>query len=326
MSINLPSKREGDKPAERGRVKIWWLLAILLVVASFVILYRTTNLFAPSYRAVGIYHPPTYRPLPEQGGKPEGVMPAEIQRSGQKMPDKANPPPQPQQPLTQTLLPPPPAQPLPAPTVKPEEKPVQKEPVKPPPAPAAPAKPQVKAVTPPAATVTASVAEPAEPAKAAKKVVDPAGAYTLLVGEYAGGQDMKKLRAMLKKVGITPVRETKATRLDVMHRLHLGDFDSYQAADAALHKLRQQDVDGFVLKGNGKYAVYAGSFLQEKRAVAEQQRLAGKEIKLSIQTAQVTVSLTRVTAGSFSSGEAAQKKADYLEKQGVNAKVVKGGS
>jgi cell division protein FtsN len=79
------------------------------------------------------------------------------------------------------------------------------------------------------------------------------------------------------------------------------------------------------MKENGKVAVYAGSYLHEKGAVAEQKRLAGKGVNLSIKTANVMIQISKLTAGSYSSSEDARKEADRLKKQGIIVRVIETG-
>jgi cell division protein FtsN len=110
-----------------------------------------------------------------------------------------------------------------------------------------------------------------------------------------------------------------------MHRLFLAEFDSHHAADLELQKLKKVTSSAFILEQNGRYAVYAGSYLHERGAVVEQKRLSGKDFKLNLKTAKVTIPVSRVTAGSFSSSEDARKEASRLEKQGIIARVIKSG-
>jgi DedD protein len=301
---------------------------LLLLVALLVFLYRYTDLIKPRYNAVGMYHPSNYRPLPEQGGKPAAVVNPEGQQPVTTETGNNVPAPQIKPALAPTATQASTVLLSPATIPKLEVNPVQKEQATPP-APATSAKPQVKAEALPAAVAASGGNEAPKTVKAIRKAAQPGlkgGAYTLLIGEFAGGQDMASIRARLKKLGITPIHEKQVKRLDPMHRLFLANFDSHQVADTELQKLRHQTTGAFIALEKGKYAVYAGSYLNEKRAVAEQQRLAGNNVKLSRQTALVTVSLTRLTAGSFSGSTPAHKEAARLQKQGVIARVIKAGS
>jgi hypothetical protein len=108
-----------------------------------------------------------------------------------------------------------------------------------------------------------------------------------------------------------------------MHLLFLADFDSHEAAATELRKLQPQTGSAFILKENGRYALYAGSYLHEKGAAAEQKRLAGKGFRLALKSVNVSLPISEVTAGSYPSIEGARKEAARLKKSGVVVRVIK---
>ena len=97
------------------------------------------------------------------------------------------------------------------------------------------------------------------------------------------------------------------------------------SADAELKKLEKVTDGAFILQENGKYAVYAGSYFVEGMAASEQDTLYKQGITLVMKKVQVTMPVLRMTAGSFSSHEAAQKEAARLKKRGLDATVIKAG-
>jgi len=307
MSLSFPYKFGGGNLTEQQKQGLWKILVPLLLfalIAVLVVFVRYVDRVRPTYNEVGMYHPPDYRPkpLPEE-------TPATVPSPGLKHNVKTT---------SGNSAPASKAIPVPAPVVakahavevstaairKPEGNSVHKELGTPSSASALPAKQQEKAKIHPAPIMAG-------------------GAYTLLIGEFSGSQAAADLRTKLQKLGITRVHEEKISKIGTMHRLFLANYEIRQTAETELQKLRQKSASAFMSNEKGTYAVYAGSYLQEKRAVAEQQRLAGENIKLSIQTEPVTITLTRVTAGSFSGSTPAQKKADFLEKHGIHAQVIK---
>jgi cell division septation protein DedD len=196
-------------------------------------------------------------------------------------------------------------------------------------APSGHARPEVKTKAKPAAVAVAGTVKPPVPANVSKKTEKPVSkgsAYTLLIGEFPGDSDIGAVSMLLKKHGVSPTRTDQVKRLQPMYRLFLANFDDHETADKEFQTLRQRAPAAFITKENGKFSVFAGSFMNETRAIVEQQRLALEQINLVRQTAQVNVTLTRVTAGTFSDGTAAAMKARQLQKYGVHAKAIKAGA
>jgi cytoskeletal protein RodZ len=359
MAKNILPEIEEDKRSNgtRGSSQQILLLVLLFLVLVFGYLYFFTNVIrqreevakAPPAQTAQVRQP--LPPRPDQGGEKPAAAKPEEKPPTQAKPEKPVSPPAPPQakpvppqvkpappqvkPVSPQTKPAPPQakpaavppQPAPAKAVKAEEKPLHKEQAKASPAPVQPAATEHKAGAKPVAAATAA-AKKAPAAVAARQAAKPAaeqGAFALLVGEFAVDKEMKSTRAKLKKLGVTPVHEKKVEKLQTMHRLFLADFDSHYAADIELQKLAKVCSSTFILEQNGRYAVYAGSYLHERGAAAEQKRLAGKGFKLGIKTAKVMVPVKRVTAGSFSSSPDALNEASRLNKQGITARVIKTG-
>jgi hypothetical protein len=110
-----------------------------------------------------------------------------------------------------------------------------------------------------------------------------------------------------------------------MNRLFVASFSARDEATAELIKVKKVTGDAFMLRENGTYAVYAGSYFLAAKAAAEQDRLYDKGIMTLMKKSQVTVAVTKLTAGSFPSKIEAQKAAKLLKKQGLTATVIKTG-
>jgi cell division protein FtsN len=209
--------------------------------------------------------------------------------------------------------------------VKAEEKPAAKVQAKAPAVPAPPpAKAQKEIKTKPAAVAAGKVDNKVKPAVAGKGTATK-GRYTLLAGEFASDRETEKVRLKLVKQGITDVSVRKIKKDETMHRLFLADFDSHEAAAAELRKLQPETGSAFILNEKGRYALYAGSYLHERGAAAEQKRLAGKGVKLTLKSVMVALPISEVTAGSYPAIEDAQKEATRLKKKGIVVRVIKSG-
>jgi cell division protein FtsN len=147
--------------------------------------------------------------------------------------------------------------------------------------------------------------------------------YALAIGDTATAGEAEMLRSRLKKLGITNATVKTIHKTETMHRLSLGEFSDASAAGAELGRLKPLASGAFILKENGRYALYAGSYLHAARAESEAKRLSAKGFKAEIKNAKVGVQVHQVMAGSFAGNEEAAKAAERLKKNGIRAEVVK---
>lgn len=193
------------------------------------------------------------------------------------------------------------------------------------------AKPAVaaKEAKPAAAKTAAKPAAEAKPAKGvalnSTKAKTAAGAYALEINGDLAESELGSVTAKLKKAGISPVVTSKAQKGEPMHRLFLADFGDRDEAVEELGRLKQVAPSSFMLKENGRYAVYAGSFLRQGKAAVEQDRLYDKGVRLLLKEATIPVPVVKLRAGSFADQASAQKAAGKLKSSGLTAKVVKVG-
>lgn len=308
---------EDNAPTGEGgssRVRLQ-LLVLILLVAAFGYIYFFTGLVRPKEEAPP--QPPVQtaevrKPMPQRPAQPE---------------EAAKPTEQPAKP--QEAKPAPPAAPVPA-------KPEQPKPPQPPAAKGAPAVKEAAKTVPAAAPSAKPAVQPKEKApppaaKAPRKVETKAekgtpGKYTLLIGEYVAAKSVNEVKAKVKKAGLAPVVAKGRKKTEPMNRLFMADFADEASARAELAKLKKLTGGAFILPENGRYAVYAGSYFLAGAAAREQDRLYGLGVKLVMRRAEVPVSTSRVTAGSFPTREKAQEAAARLKKQGLKASVVPSGA
>jgi cell division septation protein DedD len=196
--------------------------------------------------------------------------------------------------------------------------------------PAAKAETKARTDSPPPATKPAkdSGAKPAAAGAVKEKRPEPAvteGKYKLLIGGPAGSNDAEKMRTGLRKEGITDIEIRKIKKIETMHRIFLGEFESQAKANAEFNQLKTHADGAFVLRENGRYLLYAGSYLQEEKAKRELKRLTGKGLKPVLKSAKVSITVNEVMAGSFPGAGEARKEADRLKKKGIISKVIKTG-
>jgi len=342
----------GHTGGTKGSIRQVILIVLLLLTAALGYLYFFTGLIkpreqiteAPQAKVAPVKQP--IPPRPDQGdmehtsaAKPEVKQPAPATAEKTATPPAssqtkpvvapASKPVVASTPKT-TVTPlskpaPAPAQPQSAKAVKAEEKPASKIHAKAPTTPApSPAKPRKESKPKPVAIAAGKDGRIAKPAVAVKQTAIH-GAYTFLAGEFASERETKNTRLKLEKQGITNFHVRKTIKSESMHRLFLADFDSHDAADTELRKLRPHTNSAFIMNENGRYAVYAGSYLHESGAAVEQKRLARKGVKLTLKMVKVSLPINELTAGSFPGMEDAKKEANRLKKKGIVVRVIKTG-
>ena len=157
--------------------------------------------------------------------------------------------------------------------------------------------------------------------KAAAKAAVPL--YTLEINSDLAESEMPPVLAKLKQAGIGNVVKTKTSKGEPMHRLYLADFANHDEAAEELERLKLAAPSAFLLKENGRYAVYAGSYLREFKATAEQNRLQAKGVQLLLKNVTAPVAVFKVRAGAFADQAGADRAAKAARKAGLFPKVVK---
>jgi DedD protein len=192
--------------------------------------------------------------------------------------------------------------------------------------PAVPAKAEDKGK--PVKAGLAEAKSPAKPANTTTPSASKAGKdkFTLLIGVYVLEKSMASEKAKLKAAGLSPVTGKGPKKMEPMTRLFVGEFDSRAQATEELQRLKKLTSDAFILPGQDKYTVYAGSYFTNDRAESELNRLINQGVTPIIQKTEAPVSTIRLTAGSFSSRKEAEEKSLYLKKHGIKALIVRSGA
>jgi len=316
MSNKFPPEPDDQMPAKKSPQLL--LLLLLLLIALFAYLYFFTGVIKPrdsQPKQETVSQEVVKKPLPPRPDQsmqpaPPAAKPAEPAVAAKPAAPEAKP-------ATVTA---------PAPQVKGAPPAPQPKPVTPA-ATAKEAKPAAKpaavssaAAKPQAGVKKTAAAAPQKQKPAAKQAV---AAYILEIdGEFAASE-LGAVLAKLKRAGVGQVVKTTAQKGEPMHRLFLADFADRDEALDELQRLKLAAPSAFMLKENSRYTVYAGSFLREEKAVAEQDRLLSKGVKLLVRSARTPVAVVRVRAGSFPDRASADRAVKSLKKAGLSAKVAK---
>ncbi|MGW8313874.1 MAG: TolC family protein [Desulfuromonadales bacterium] len=185
------------------------------------------------------------------------------------------------------------------------------------------AKSAVKSETKAAATKQPATPEVKSPSGAATtRPASGSTAYTLDIGKYFASD----LAAVKKKIvlgGLVPVVRDGLKLEKHVFRLFVGNYPDSMSAKQALEPLAKTHSSTFILKNAAHgYDAYASSFFTLERAETEQKRLAARGIPLTLKKAAVSLPAFAVTAGSFSTREAAMESANKLREQGLTVKIL----
>jgi sporulation related protein len=322
--ISLFSTEGSESGGGRQRVL---LLLLLLIIAGFCYLYFFTNMIVSHEKPAPPPSPsaPVKQPIPprpDQVAPPkEAAAPAKPSDQPPEKTPAATGSAQVAAPASQDKPAAAPAKPAAAPA-KPAAAPAKPA--------AAPAKPAA-APAKPAAAVQNTKGTPAVKASANKKGAPPVkeavkqgakGSFVLFFGEYPKDESLKKVKEQLKREGIKPVQEVPVKTVRKMNRLFVAEFDDRANAESERAKLAKITTDAFILREEGSFRLYAGSYLVEKRALSEKNRLSLKGIAVSVNKIDLPVTTIRVAAGKFATKSEAEAAAKKIRKAGLSAKVV----
>jgi len=349
--MDFKFSKEGDSPkqasgGEKGRQNIL-LVVLLLLVGGFGYIYFFTGLIRPQEEQKPSEVPPPQvvkKPLPAREG--DAAKAATAVAPGAKgeaiAPAKSEPPkvsqatpvaPAPKEVATPKAEAVKPAPPKPvekkAPAVAPEKQ-AQKQVVakveEKKPALAEKKQPTVaqKKVAPaaPAEKNEATAKKPAlKPAK--RPAPEPAeaagGHWTVAVGSYLLEDALAADMVRVRKAGCEAAVQPGAKRKTPMNRLFLAEYDERGVARAELDKLKRYTSDAFIIEHGGKFAVYAGSYLLDTRAMSEKERLTAVGFTLTVKRAEVSIPSKQLTAGTFSDKKSAEAVLNKLKDAGLKA-------
>ncbi len=140
--------------------------------------------------------------------------------------------------------------------------------------------------------------------------------FTLAVGTYVLKSSMRSDKVKLEKSGLQTAVMPAKMRNEPMNRLLVAEVASYPAAQEELAKVKKVSKDAFLLRENNKYAIYAGSYFADHRALQEQERLRKLGFAPILKKSQAPVATYSLTVGSYPTRDAALKGAERLKKLG----------
>ena len=294
------------------------LVLLLVLVGGFTYIYFFTDLIkpqeTPKTAELSVPTPQIVKiPLPARDGSP--VVP------GVKTPEKAEAP---NAAATATVTPAAPAAKAAVPA-----KPVQVPTTKP--AAAIKSAPAVKAATVPvnvkekAKKTIATKTADTKPAVAAKKstqakdIKPSTASWSVSVGNYVLEEALAVDMGRVRKAGFKPAIKPADRKKTMMSRLFVSEHTDRVAARSTLEKLNRYTSDAFVLEQGGKFAVYAGSYLQKEAASSEKERLKAAGITVTVKHADIGIPTQSLSVGPFKNKKEAETALGRLKSAGIKA-------
>ncbi|MHB8122868.1 MAG: SPOR domain-containing protein [Desulfuromonadaceae bacterium] len=286
------------------------LVLLLVLVGGFTYIYFFTDLIkpqeTPKTAELSVPAPQIVKiPLPARDGSP--VV------SGVKKPEKAEGPNA--------------AAPAPVTPAAPATKPAAA--IKPAPAvKAAPVPVNVKEKTKKTVTTKTADTKPAVAvkkstqvkAKTAAKDIKPSTApWSVSVGNYVLEEALAADMGRVRKAGFKPTIKPAARKKTMMSRLFVSEHSDRVTAQSTLEKLNRYTSDAFVLEQGGKFAVYAGSYLQKEAASSEKERLKAAGITTTVKHADIGIPTQSLSVGPFKNKKEAETALGRLKSAGMKA-------
>ena len=145
--------------------------------------------------------------------------------------------------------------------------------------------------------------------------------WVLFVGSYMLEDALSADLLMVRKAGLDAAVEPGPKKKTQMNRLLLAEYNDRAEARENLEKLKRCTSDAFIIEQGGKFALYAGSYLLDARAVSEKERLGALGFALTVKRIEVAIPTRRLTAGTFSDKKSADSALKKLKEVGINASL-----
>ena len=159
-------------------------------------------------------------------------------------------------------------------------------------------------------------AKPATVVTAKNAVPD---SWSLLVGNYVLEEALSADMGRVRKAGFEPVVKPAARKKSTMNRLLVSEFNDRAAAKSTLEKLKRLTSDAFIIEQGGRFAVYAGSYLQSESASSEKERLKAAGFPITVKHTDIAIPSQSLSIGPFKSKKAADTALGRLKSAGIKA-------
>lgn len=160
-----------------------------------------------------------------------------------------------------------------------------------------------------------------KPAAVVKSKKAGAESWSIVVGNYVLEEALSSDMGKVRKAGFEPIVKPSIRKRTKMNRLFASEFNDRAAAQSTLENLKRHTSDAFILDQGGKYAVYAGSYLQSESARSEKERLKAAGVTVTIKLSDIEIPSQSLSIGPFSSKKAADAAIGKIKSAGLKATI-----
>jgi cell division septation protein DedD len=147
------------------------------------------------------------------------------------------------------------------------------------------------------------------------------GSWSLVAGNYVLEEALSVDMGRVRKAGFDPVVKPSTRKKTTMNRLFVSEFNDRASAQSTLAKLNRLTSDAFVMEQGGRFAVYAGSYLQAEAANSEKERLKASGFTTIVKHADIAIPSQSLSVGPFSSKKAAEAARVKLKGAGIKTSL-----
>lgn len=145
--------------------------------------------------------------------------------------------------------------------------------------------------------------------------------YRIEIVNILSSSKANRLMAHLKSIGCRNVTIQAVEKELPMHRLFVAEFASLSTAKSELKKLRKIASGAFLLKSEGRYQLYAGSFRESAHAVTEQNRLLAYGKNIIIREGIRISTLFHTVTADIKEKSVAEKLEIFLKNRGMEVSL-----
>lgn len=164
---------------------------------------------------------------------------------------------------------------------------------------------------------------PAKQEAGTKAKTSATDSWSLTVGNYVLEDALSADMGRVRKAGFKPVVKPSERRKTTMNRLFVSEFNDRAAALSTMGTLKRHTSDVFIIEQGGRFAVYAGSYLQSDAANSEQERLKAAGITSTLKRVDIAIPSQSLTVGPFKSRKEADAALGRLKNAGIKAALLK---
>lgn len=146
-----------------------------------------------------------------------------------------------------------------------------------------------------------------------------AGTWTVQVGSYVLEEALAADLVRVRKAGLDANVVSGGRKKTSMNRLFVAEFTEHAAGQAELDKLKKYTSDAFMVDHDGKFMVYAGSYLLDSRVASEKERLSAAGYHLTVKRVDIAIPTKVLNAGIYTDKKRAEDAVKKLKAAGIKA-------